>query len=159
MNIYMAPIYVSDTNMVTPLATISLYQETITIFNIILGVLQIVIQTTGFILKETILATFRNLTLEKIVYIIGVYNLLMLVVLDNMLVLLDNQRKKITEQKELIENLDKNIIYLNKIKTMRENFDEVWIQDVRTYHEETTQKIEAMGKRIEKLEKDLKQIE
>ena len=64
-----------------------------------LTILQIFIQTAYFIMKEGIVAAFANesgilesLTLEKIVYIIGVYNLFMMAALDN-------QGKKIAEQK------------------------------------------------------------
>jgi hypothetical protein len=151
---YITPIYVSVTPtewLTTPLATIS-FDATYQVFNIIIDILQIFIQTAGFIMKEGFAEVWTNLTLQKIVYIIGVYNLFMLLVLDN-------QRKKITEQKNQIENLEKNVDYLKKMERMREDMDELWIQDVRTYHQETSKKTTAMEKRIKKLEKDLKQYE
>ena len=155
---YITPIYVSVTPtewLITPLASISfdaVYKGAISIFNLIIDILQIGIQTIGFIMKEGILAAFTNLTLEKIVYIIGVYNLFMLLVLDN-------QRKKITEQKNQIENLEKNVDYLKKMERMREDMDELWIQDIRAYHQETSKKTTAMEKRIKKIKKELKQYE
>lgn len=151
---YITPIYVSVTPtewLTTPLATIS-FDAIYQVFNIIIDILQIFIQTAGFIMKEGFAEVWTNLTLQKIVYIIGVYNLFMLLVLDN-------QRKKITEQKNQIENLEKNVDYLKKMERMREDMDELWIQDVRTYHQETSKKTTAMEKRIKKLEKDLKQYE
>jgi len=37
--------------------------------------------------------------------------------------------------------------------------DELWLQDIRRYHQETNNKITAMEKKIKKFEKDLKQYE
>jgi len=157
-NPYIAPIYVSVTNTVTPLATITvdaLYRNAVSFLNI----LQIFIQTAYFIVKEGIVAAFanasgilENLTLEKIVYIIGVYNLFMMAALDN-------QRKKIAEQKKLIEYLEKNVSYLKKTERTREDLHEMWIQDVKSYHADTSKQMVAMEKKIKKLEKDLKQYE
>jgi len=148
---FIAPVYISAANMVTPLATITfdtLYENVLTLANIV----KIGIETFAFIMKEGIVEVFANLTLEKIVYIIVVYNLFMLMALDN-------QRKKIAEQKEQIESLEKNVIYLKKTERMREDLEQMWVQDVREYHADTTKKMVAMEKKIKKLGKDLKQYE
>ena len=149
------PIFISSTNMVTPLATISfdkLYTSAIVFTNFILNILQIGIQTTGFMMKEGFTEFFANLTIEKIVYILVIYNLLILTAIDK-------QRRKITGQNEQIESLEKQINYLRKTERMREELDELWLQDVRRYHQETNNKITAMEKKIKKFEKDLKQYE
>lgn len=148
---FIAPVYISSANMVTPLATItfdSLYENALILANIV----KIGIETFAFIMKEGIVEVFANLTLEKIVYIIVVYNLFMLMALDN-------QRKKIAEQKELIDSLEKNVSYLKKTERMREDLEQMWVQDVREYHADTTKKFALVDKKMKKLEKDLKQYE
>jgi flagellar motility protein MotE (MotC chaperone) len=76
-----------------------------------------------------------------------------------MLIVLDEQRKKIAEQKELIKTLEKNVNYLKKTERMRENFNELWIQEIKLYHQETSNKIVLIDKKMKKLEKNLKQYE
>ena len=145
------PFYISAANTVSPLATITvetLYKNALILANII----RVSIETFTFIMKEGIVEVFANMTPEKIVYIIVVYNLFMLMALDN-------QRKNIAEQKELIESLEKNVIYLKKTERMREDLDEMWIQDVKAYYQETSKKMTVMEKKIKKFEKDLKQYE
>ena len=121
MNPYIAPVYISTTNMITPLATIS-YDAMISFFNTVVDILQIGIQTISFIVKEGIISCLKNLTLEIIVYIIGVYNLFMVLVIDN-------QQRKFIEQKNKIESLEKHMDYLKKTERMREDMDEIWIKN------------------------------
>lgn len=155
---YMDPVYISATNMVSPITTIKFenafifFKWIVSISNIVLNILKIGIQTTAFITKEVFVEAFTNLTLEKIVYIIGVYNLFMLLAIDN-------QNRKIREQKEQIERLEKNVIYLKKTEIIYEDLNEIWLQDIKTYHQETNNKITAMEKKIKKFEKDLKMYE
>jgi hypothetical protein len=42
---------------------------------------------------------------------------------------------------------------------MRENFNELWIQEIKLYHQETSNKIVLIDKKMKKLEKNLKQYE
>ena len=65
---------------------------------------------------------------------------------------IDNQRRKIAEQKEQIESLEKNILYLKKTERMREDLEESWIQ-------ETTKKMRFMENKIKKMDKEIKQYE
>ena len=148
MNPYIAPVYISTTNMITPLATIS-YDAMISFFNTVVDILQIGIQTISFIVKEGIISCLKNLTLEIIVYIIGVYNLFMVLVIDN-------QQRKFIEQKNKIESLEKHMDYLKKTERMREDMDEIWIKDLRTFHQETNKKVSVIEKKIKKMEKDMK---
>ena len=119
INQYMVPVYISSTNMVTPLVTIkfdTLYTNTLIFFQsivsvsiMVVNIIQIGIQTAVFIMKEGFTEFFANLTIEKIVYILVMYNVLIITAIDN-------QRRKIAEQKEQIESLEKNILYLKMIK-------------------------------------------
>lgn len=146
------PIFISATNMVTPLSTIKydvLYANTLIYLKMIVNILQIGIQTVGFMMKEGLTELFANLTIEKIIYILVIYNLLILTAIDK-------QRRKITEQNTQIESLEKQINYLKKTERMREDLDELWLQDVRRYHLETNNKITAMEKKIKKMDKEIK---
>lgn len=78
MKPYICPVYISATNMLTPLATITfdrIYTIALVYGNLILDALQIFIQTASFIMKEGITEFFSNFTIEKIVYILVIYNL------------------------------------------------------------------------------------
>ena len=155
INQYMVPVYISATNMVTPLVTIkfdTLYTNTLIFFQsivsvsiMVVNIIQIGIQTAVFIMKEGFTEFFANLTIEKIVYILVMYNLLILTAIDK-------QRRKIAEQKEQIEELEKNVIYLKKTERMREDLEESWIQ-------ETTKKMRFMENKIKKMDKEIKQYE
>jgi len=152
MNPYISPVYISATNMLTPLATITfdrIYTIALVYGNLMLAALQIFIQTAGFIMKEGITEFFSNFTIEKIVYILVIYNLLMMAAIDN-------QRRKFTEQNKENESLKKEINYLKKSERMREDLDELWFQDVKKYHEETSNKIATLEKKIKKMNKEIK---
>jgi hypothetical protein len=141
--------------MVTPLVTIkfdTLYTNTLIFFQsivsvsiMVVNIIQIGIQTAVFIMKEGFTEFFANLTIEKIVYILVMYNVLIITAIDN-------QRRKIAEQKEQIESLEKNILYLKKTERMREDLEESWIQ-------ETTKKMRFMENKIKKMDKEIKQYE
>jgi hypothetical protein len=141
--------------MVTALATIkfdTLYTNTLIFFQwivsvsiMVVNIIQIGIETASFIMKEAFTEFFANLTIEKIVYILVMYNVLIITAIDN-------QRRKIAEQKEQIESLEKNILYLKKTERMREDLEESWIQ-------ETTKKMRFMENKIKKMDKEIKQYE
>lgn len=146
----MVPIYISTTNMVTPLATIkfdTLYTNTLIFFQwivstsiMVVNIIQFGIQTAVFIMKEGFTEFFANLTIEKIVYILVIYNVLILTAYICSIGYAVDQRRKIVEQKE---SLEKNILYLKKTERMREDLEESWIQ-------ETTKKIRFMENKIKK---------
>lgn len=158
----MVPIYISTTNMVTPLATIkfdTLYTNTLIFFQwivstsiMVVNIIQFGIQTAVFIMKEGFTEFFANLTIEKIVYILVIYNVLILTAYICSIGYAVDQRRKIVEQKEQIESLEKNILYLKKTERMREDLEESWIQ-------ETTKKIRFMENKIKKMDKEIKQYE
>jgi hypothetical protein len=143
------PIYITSTNAVTPLITLNtFYSKTLIFLNMVFNILQIGIQTAFFIIKEIFVEAFTNISVVKMVYIIGIYNLLMLVILDS-------HQRKITKQKEQIECLEKQVRHLKKAKKVRDEFEQLWIHDIKSYNEETTNKMTSMEKKIKKMEKDL----
>ena len=151
----MAPIYITSTNMVTPLIPNhlmtfkSFYINTLIVMNMLFNIVGICIQTLFLIMKEIFLEVFTNMTVVKMVYIIGIYNLFMLAVLDN-------QQKKIAKQKEQIESLEKQVRHLKKADKVRDEFEQLWIHDIKSYNQETNHKIISIEKKIKKIEKELK---
>jgi hypothetical protein len=156
----MAPIYITSTNMVTPLIpnhlitnTLitfkSFYINTLIVMNMLFNIVGICIQTLFLIMKEIFLEVFTNMTVVKMVYIIGIYNLFMLAVLDN-------QQKKIAKQKEQIESLEKQVRHLKKADKVRDDFEQLWIHDIKSYNQETTKKMISIEKKIKKIEKEFK---
>ena len=143
MNPYISPVYISATNMLTPLATITfdrIYTIALVYGNLMLDALQIFIQTASFIMKEGITEFFSNFTIEKIIYILVIYNLFMMAAIDN-------QRRKFTEQNKENVSLKKKINYLIKSERMREELDELCLQDVKEFHQETRNKITTLEKK------------
>ena len=149
MNTNIVPVYITPTNVVTPLLTIdSLYKNVLVLLYTAGNILQIVIQTTIFIKKEIFEEVFTKMTLVKMIYIIGIYNLFILAVLDN-------HQRKIIQQKEQIETLEKNLKHLKKANKVRDDFEQIWIHDIKSYNQETTKKMINIEKKVKKLEKDL----
>jgi hypothetical protein len=145
----MMPVYITSTNSVTPLVNIgTLYTKIQILFNIAVNIAQIGFQTTIFIMKEIFAEVFTKMTMVKMVYIIGIYHLFMLAVLDS-------HQRKITKQKEQIESLEKQVKHLKKADKVRDDFEQLWIYDIKSYNKETTKKMTNIEKKIKKMEKDL----
>jgi Ca2+/H+ antiporter len=96
-------------------------------------------------MKEIFVEIFTNMTVVKMVYIIGIYNLFMLAVLDN-------HQRKITKQKQQIESLEKQLRHLKKAEKVRDDFEQLWIHEIKSYNQETTRKMTTMEKKIKKIE-------
>jgi hypothetical protein len=141
-----APFYVSETNTLTPLVNINVVQ----LFIIIWNILHICVQILFFIIKEIFVEAFTNLTFEKVVYVIVIYNLFMLVVT------IDNQDKKSEKLKEQIDLLEKQMGYLKKVERMREEMDELLAKDIRLYLENTNNLMQVMENKIKKVENNLR---
>jgi hypothetical protein len=149
INTNIVPVYITPTNVVTPIITIESFYKNIVLLLYTTGnILRIVIQTTTFILKEIFAEVFTKMTLVKMIYIIGIYNLFMLAVLDN-------HQRKIIKQKEQIEALEKNLKHLKKANKVRDDFEQLWIHDIKSHNQETTKKMINIEKKVKKLEKDL----
>jgi hypothetical protein len=156
-NPYTVPIYISSTNTLTPLITISInniYNNLDKAFNIAINILQIIIKTCIFILREALKEIFKidwnsYFTLENMICVIGVYNLFMLIVIDN-------QRKKLNHQKFQIESLEKHVAYLKKIDRMRDDDQNNLIDKFNQNYEEINKSIIVIDKKIKKIKKDIK---
>jgi hypothetical protein len=148
MNSNIIPVYITATNVVTPLITIdSVYAKTIIIFNMLVNILQISIQTAFFIIKELFVEAYTKMTVVKMVYIIVIYNLFMLSVIDS-------HQRKLVEQKKQIEILEKKLRHLKNREAVRDDFEQLWINDIKSYNKETTKKMTSMEKKIKKIEKE-----
>ena len=144
INSNIVPVYITSTNTVTPLIILdNIYTNILIFFNVVVHIAQIGIQTATFIIKEIFQEIFTKMTLVKMVYIIGIYHLFILAVLDS-------HQRKITKQKEQIESLEKQVKHLKKSEKLREDFEEL------LWSKETTKKMTTMEKKIKKMEKDFK---
>ena len=154
---YSSPIYISSTNMITPITMISIntiYNNLIKAFDIAMNILQIIIKTSLFILSEASKEILKidwdsHFTIQNIVFIIGVYNLIMLIVIDN-------QRKKMNDQKIQIESLEKYVNYLKKVDKMRDDDQNRLVQTFTQNYDEVNKKMTLIDKKIKKIEKDIK---
>ena len=143
---YQQHYYISDTNMVLPLTTISLNN----IYNIAINILEIIIITSLFIFIEAVKEIFKidwnsKFTTENIVFIIAIYSFITLIILDD-------QRNKINEQKNKIESLEKYINYLKKVDRTRD-------EDQINIIQKINKKMVLIDKKIKKMEKDIKIFE
>ena len=149
VNTNIVPVYITSANVVTPLLTIdNLYKNVLVLLYTGGNILRIGIQTAIFIIKEIFAEAFTKMTLVKMIYIIGIYNLFMLAVLDN-------HQRKIIKQKEQIEALEKNLKHLKKANKVRDDFEQLWIHDIKSHNQETIKKMINMENKIKKIEKDL----
>jgi len=97
-------------------------------------------------MKEIFAEAFTKMTLVKMIYIIGIYHLFMLAVLDN-------HNRKLSKQKKQIEELEKQVRHLKKASKLRDDFEELWIHDIKSYNQETTKKMTSIENKIKKMEK------
>lgn len=149
MKTNIVPVYITSSNVVTPLITLNIfYTKTIILLNMVVNILQISFQTVFFIIKEIFIESITNMTVVKMLYIIGIYNLFMLVVLDS-------HQRKITKQKEQIKSLEKQVKHLKKAEKVRDDFEQLWIHDIKSYNKETIRKMTSMEKKIKNMKKDL----
>lgn len=139
------PVYITSTNTVTHLITIeSFYKNVLVLLHIVVNIIQICIQTAFFIMKELFAEAFTKMTSIKILYIIGIYNLFMLAVLDN-------HQRKIAKQKEQIESLEKQVRHLKKANKVRDDFEQLWIHDIKSYNQEMINKMTNVEKKLKKI--------
>jgi hypothetical protein len=154
---YSAPIYISPTNMVMPLTIISannIYNILNKVFNIAMYVLEIFIKTSLFILSEASKEIFKidwnsYFTLENMICVIGIFNLFMLIVIDN-------QKRKMDHQKIQIESLEKYVNYLKKVDVIRNDDQHNLIEKINKNYDEVNKKIILIDKKFKKIEKDIK---
>ena len=158
------PIYISPTNMIMPLTIISannIYNILIKAFDIAVSilahiqfVLEIIIRTSLFILSEASKEILKinwnsHFTIQNIVFIIGVYTLFMLIIVDD-------QRKKMNHQQIQIEDLEKYVNYLKKVDVKTNDYQNNLIEKINKNYDEINKKMTLIDKKFKKIEKDIK---
>lgn len=161
MNPYIAPIYVSATNMLYPLTIITfnnIYTNVLSFSKLFINFVSIMLHTFNFIIiqgKREIINYLYNIPfstelmsslVEKSIYLICILNLVLNI----------SKIKEQLKQKEQIEALERHINFLKKNERMRENMEEMWRQETKLFYGETDKKFNIFEKKIKKFEKELK---
>jgi len=142
-------LYISATNMVTPIVTINLYPY----FEYVVNILEIFIETTVFILGELFTELFLNFSVDKIIYVIGLYNLFMMFIIDNDVI---RNVRDIEKNTRDIESIKKQLIYLKQVDRLRENDDNTLFQDIKDNYQYTNNKFQTLDRKVRKIEKELR---
>jgi hypothetical protein len=146
---YISPIYISTSNMMTPIADISFNQvqdfaglcydfgtfvwKTI----IVLG------HTLAFIIKEAVVAVDANLSFtEKMLLSLCLYNLIASFVneIDKM------HQNNITQDR--LEKIEKYVKFLKKSVTIRDNCETMWSEEINTVRNENCNKMQELEKEL-----------
>lgn len=169
MEQYLSPIYISSSNMVIPIAINyidkfdDIYTKSLIFFNYFTNILYIAVQTFTFIANQALsesIKIIQSLNADKIIFIISIYTIFMVLVLDVNI-------KKINKQKEQIEILEKNIKSIEKqisfhTPEKQETFqDEVNtnLRDINEYKSDINlinTRLNSIEKKNKKLEKEMK---
>lgn len=151
------PFYISNMNTIVPLTTINLhflnvFKFTGLIISTLMNFTIIITQTFIFILSELFNMLMKEADTQLVIIIVGAYSVFMFLILDE-------HRIKLKEQTQQMETIENQLNYLKKMERMRENEEQMIIQEFKKYSEETNKKISTMEKKIKKFEKDLKLYE
>lgn len=144
LNQYIAPVYISTTNMVVPIANISfdyLYANVIEFATTIWQIGSVIVYTFAFIAKEALTALNNNLSItEKILLTLCFYNFI-------------NQAVFKFTYNENQTNLQKEFVLIqkqtNSLKIsdkMRENWELIWAEEIKNIHNETDKKFKDIEK-------------
>jgi hypothetical protein len=161
MNQYMTPMYISTSNMITPIAHISLasihgfagicYNAVVNFNNFAWQTTSVFVYTFVFMVKEAISAVDENLSFaEKILLCVSLYNLIALFVneIDKM-----HQNNRMQDK---LEKMEKQVKFLKKTVTIREHSTHIWSEEIKAIRNENIAKIEFLEKELsnckEKLE-------
>lgn len=164
LNPHIAPVYVIVTNMVIPLTQISfediypwfeyIYNNLVEYITTAKNFITIISYTSYFIIKQFVLEIYNIMTYaDKIILALSVYNLIIFIY---KIYKLNNELNyKLFVMKEEIENLEKNIIYLKKADRMREDWEQLWGEEVKYCYNEHNNKYKELVKDIKKIKKQL----
>ena len=166
---YISPVYVTSTNMIVPLTSISLTSlhsnavEFMTIlgnfFTAMQSLASIWISTLYFIMKESIVEISNIMSdVDKILLLFIIYNTIMFSfknykLNDEVRNLRQNQDILLSE----IELLGKNLSCLRKSERMREEWEQMWAEEIREYYAEHNNKYKELNKELKKLRKEMNQ--
>jgi len=162
MNSYIAPVYITATNMVIPFAAISMtsLQTNVAEFtNIALNFLQIIqnlatiwASTLYFIMKQSAIEISSAMSnVDKVLFAFLFYNMVMFAYENYKL---NNEVKNLKSE---VEQLEKNISYFKKAERMREDWEQTWAEEIRHYYTEHNNKYKDLNKEVKKLRKEMKQ--
>lgn len=160
LNPTISPVYITATNMIVPISTITLKSFTETTYKLYstsLRVLEIIFHTSSFIIHQAFneIETYllkHPLDIEKTMYTILLCSIFMAILLFNSI-------RQSYEQSERIGSLERKIHILEKETLLRNNMDEVWSEDIKIFHNEINIKYSILDKKIKKIERELKQFE
>jgi hypothetical protein len=146
MNQYMTPIYISTTNMVAPIANIplvSLYENVVEFATFAWQTIAIIAYTFAFIAKEALIALNNYLSFtEKILLALCIYNFISQLVLE--FGSIDKQLKL----QEKFETTEKQMNCLRTSESMRENWEQMWAEEIRNMHNENDKKFKDIEKEM-----------
>jgi hypothetical protein len=158
MNSYISPVYITATNMVIPFVSISItsLQTNVAEFtNIALDFLQMIrnlgticASTFYFIIKQFAIEVSNVMTnVDKVLFAFFIYNMIIFAYENYKL---NNEVKNLKSE---VEQLEKNISYFKKAERMREDWEQMWAEEVRHYHTEHNNKYKELNKAVKKLKK------
>ena len=146
MTQYMTPIYISATNMVTPIAIVSfdtLYTNVVEFATFAWQTIAVFAYTFAFIAKEAIIAINNNLSYtEKMLLAFCLYNFISQSVSE--IGSIDKQLKL----QEKFETTEKQMNYLRTSERMRENWEQMWAEEIRNMHNENDKKFKDIEKEM-----------
>jgi hypothetical protein len=146
MTQYMTPIYISTTNMVMPIANITtdvFYTNVVEFATFAWQTATIIIYTFAFVVKEALIALNNNLSFtEKILLVLCIYNFISQLVLE--FGSIDKQLKL----QDKLETTEKHLIYLKSSEKMRENWEQMWAEEIRNMHNENDTKFKNIEKEM-----------
>lgn len=144
LNQYITPMYISTTNMVVPIANIAqntLYENVVEFATFAWQAISVFVYTFSFITKEAIIAINNNLSsTEKILLVLCLYNFISQSVSE--IGTIDKQLKI----EEKFESTEKQLNYLRTSERMRENWEQMWAEEIRNMHNENDKKFKDIEK-------------
>lgn len=157
---YIAPMYISTTNMVVPIAKLtfnSLYDNVVEFGTFAWQTLAIFVHTFVFIAKEAFEALNNNLSFtEKILLILCLYNFIAFSVSEIGWL---NEQQKLQEK---IEKMEKDVNSLRKSNSIRDSCDQVLGEEILEFNSEVRQNLQNLEKELinykEKLDDNLNNI-
>jgi len=145
-NYYITPVYVTATNMVTPITNIqfnSLYTNVLEFVVFIWQTVTIFVYTFAFVAKESINAIDNNLSnTEKILLALCLYNFIAHIISDVDLI------EKQFKLQEKLESTEKQINYLRSTERTHDNREQMWVQEIRNMHNENDKKFKDIEKNL-----------
>jgi len=155
LNSYIAPVYVTTTNMVVPLVTVSLtslYNNVVEFGNIAFNFVTIMASTLYFIVQQSVVEISSVMSnVDKVLLAFSLYNIAMFAYENYKL----NNEVRILKSE--VEQLEKNISYFKKAERMREDWEQTWAEEVRHYYTEHNNKYKELNKEVKKIKKEMNQ--